>query len=223
MATLFIASGPKEGQWFPIRHKSLVVGRDEGLLARIVAPGVSRKHFQISFDPVKDCYRLTDMGSKNGVLLNNKAITEIVDLKNDDLICAGDALLFFSTADFNDDQKCGLKFYRLRGQRSVETHDQDSAAVVMQSDSNQADSSQSGAAAVKSRTIAAIIEQIRVSEQSGRKTDHASVVAAHPDSVPYLRRLWKSCSVVTRRAPNPKRILRPSSQRNSAHCRKAEH
>jgi pSer/pThr/pTyr-binding forkhead associated (FHA) protein len=120
MATLFIASGPKEGQWFPIKHKSLVVGRDEGLLAQIVAPGVSRKHFQISFDPVKDCYRLTDLGSKNGVILNNKPITEIVDLKSDDLIRVGEALLFFSTEDFNDDHNA-LKFYRLRGQRTVDT------------------------------------------------------------------------------------------------------
>jgi pSer/pThr/pTyr-binding forkhead associated (FHA) protein len=120
MATLFIASGPKEGQWFPIHHKSLVVGRDEGLIAQVVAPGVSRKHFQISYDSAKDCYRLRDLDSKNGIYLNNKRVTEEMELKKDDLIRIGGALLFFSTEDFKDDQNA-LQFYRERGQRSVET------------------------------------------------------------------------------------------------------
>lgn len=95
MATLFIASSPREGQWFPIQHKSLVVGRDEGLIAQVVAPGVSRKHFQIRFDPDNNCYHLTDLGSKNGVFLNSKRITQEVELKKDDLIRIGGTLLFF--------------------------------------------------------------------------------------------------------------------------------
>jgi len=120
MATLFIAFGPKEGNWFPIQRKTLVVGRDEGLIAQVVAPGVSRKHFQISFDPDKECYRLLDMSSKNGVYLNNKRVTEETELKKDDLIRIGGALLLFSTEDFKDD-KNALQFYRERGQRTVET------------------------------------------------------------------------------------------------------
>lgn len=120
MATLFIASGPREGQWFPIQHKSLVVGRDEGLIAQVVAPGVSRKHFQISFDPAKNCYRVTDLGSKNGVILNNKRITQEMELKKDDLIRIGEALLLFSTEDFRDGQNA-LQFYRERGHRIIET------------------------------------------------------------------------------------------------------
>ena len=120
MATLFIASGPKEGQWFPIHHKTLVVGRDEGLLAQVVAPGVSRKHFQITYDPDKDCYRLLDMESKNGVYLNNKRVIQEMELKKDDLIRIGGALLLFSTEDFKDDQNA-LQFYRERGHRAVET------------------------------------------------------------------------------------------------------
>jgi pSer/pThr/pTyr-binding forkhead associated (FHA) protein len=120
MATLFIASGPKEGQWFPIRHKSLVVGRDEGLIAQVVAAGVSRKHLQISFDPATDSYRLIDLGSKNGVILNNKPMKGEKQLHNNDLIRIGEALLFFSTDDFKDDQNA-LQFYRERGHRIIQT------------------------------------------------------------------------------------------------------
>jgi pSer/pThr/pTyr-binding forkhead associated (FHA) protein len=120
MATLFIASGPKEGQWYPIQHKTLVVGRDEGLIAQVVAPGVSRKHFQINYDADKDCYRLLDMDSKNGVYLNNKRVTQPMELKKDDLIRIGGVLLLFSTEDFKDDQNA-MQFYRERGQRVVET------------------------------------------------------------------------------------------------------
>ena len=120
MPTLFIASGPKEGQWFPIKGKSLIVGRDEALIGQVVAEGVSRKHLQIRFDPESKTYWAADMGSKNGVVVNNVKISSEVQLKGDELIRIGEALLLYSSQDF-DGADNALKFYRERGQGQIET------------------------------------------------------------------------------------------------------
>lgn len=120
MPTLFIASGPHEGRWFPIRSKSLVVGRDESLLAQVVDPGVSRKHLQISYDTESDRYFALDLRSRNGVLVNGQKVSEQTQLKDDDLITIGQTLLLFTMADIDNDQNA-LKFYRTRGMRDVPT------------------------------------------------------------------------------------------------------
>ena len=99
MATLFIASGDYDGRYFPIRKKTLVVGRDEGVLAQVVDPMISRKHLMIRYEQDIDGYFASDMGSKNGVFVNNEQIDREVHLQNDDLLRIGDTLLLFVEQD----------------------------------------------------------------------------------------------------------------------------
>ena len=120
MATLFIASGPNDGRWFPIGKKSLVVGRDEGLLAQVVDEGVSRRHLTIRYDPATGHYFAADLDSRNGVFVNDRKLTAEVSLRDDDLIRIGDTLLLFSTSDFEGDDNA-LRHYRQRDQRIKET------------------------------------------------------------------------------------------------------
>ena len=116
MATIFVASGPMDGRWFPLKKKSLVFGRDEGLLAQIPDSGISRKHFAIHYDDTHDRYVAVDLGSKNGVYVNNKRIERETPLKGDDLIRIGETLLFFVGQDFEGDDNA-LRFYRKQGER----------------------------------------------------------------------------------------------------------
>jgi pSer/pThr/pTyr-binding forkhead associated (FHA) protein len=120
MATLFLASGPHEGAYFPIQRKSLVVGRDEGLLAQVVDDKVSRKHFSIVFDAASESYSVIDLKSKNGVFINDQKVTGETRLKDDDLIRIGNTLLLFTYSDFRNENSA-LAFFRVRGQRERQT------------------------------------------------------------------------------------------------------
>lgn len=116
MATIFVASGPMDGRWFPLKKKSLVFGRDEGLLAQIPDSGISRKHFAIHYDDKNDRYVAVDLGSKNGVYVNNKKIDRETPLQGDDLIRIGETLLLFVGQDFEGDDNA-LRYYRKQGER----------------------------------------------------------------------------------------------------------
>lgn len=120
MATLFVASGPVEGKWYHIGKKDVVVGRDEALLVRVVGEGVSRKHLRIGYDQASDRHIATDLGSKNGVFLNGSRINGETPLGEEELIRIGTMLLFFTMADFTDDNHA-LKFYNQRGERAKAT------------------------------------------------------------------------------------------------------
>lgn len=120
MPTLFIASGTLEGRWFPIQKKSLIIGRDDGLIAQIADPGISRKHLSISYNEADNSYTVTDLKSKNGVFHNNVLLRGSAPLKDDDLLRIGDTLLLFSAQDFTGDDNA-LNHYRKRGERVKET------------------------------------------------------------------------------------------------------
>lgn len=120
MATLFIASGPAEGRWFRVKARTLVVGRDEGLIAQVVGEGVSRKHMQLSHDEARNGYYVLDLQSKNGVFINGQRIAGETRLAGEELIRIGEVLLYFTLADFDDDNNA-LQFYRQRGERAKPT------------------------------------------------------------------------------------------------------
>lgn len=117
MATLFIASGPSEGRWFPLGKRTTVIGRDEGLLAQVVGEGISRKHFQIHFDEAAGVYAAMDMNSKNGVYVNGRRIEGPTPLKEDDLVRIGDTLLLFTMEEATTEENNALLYQRKRGER----------------------------------------------------------------------------------------------------------
>lgn len=129
MATIFVASGPMDGRWFPLKKKSLVFGRDEGLLAQIPDAGISRKHFAIHYDDTHDRYVAVDLGSKNGVYVNNKRVERETPLQGDDLIRIGETLLLFVGQDFEGDDNA-LRYYRKQGERFKPTEKLTKGSVV---------------------------------------------------------------------------------------------
>jgi len=71
-----------------------IVGRTEGNLI-VPAPSVSRKHFQITFDPGSQTHYLTDLNSSNGTTLNGQRLTPMqpVQLSNGSMLGVGPQVL----------------------------------------------------------------------------------------------------------------------------------
>ncbi len=71
---LLVLEGPQKGREFQILKEPFIIGRDRKSDIAIDEPLVSRRHASIYF---KDgAYRLKDLDSTNGTLLNGKRVTE---------------------------------------------------------------------------------------------------------------------------------------------------
>ena len=74
MASIIVATGPQKGDYYPLGHRTNVVGRDEALPIQILDEHISRKHMQIRFNSDKNEYYALDMKSKHGVSINGHKI-----------------------------------------------------------------------------------------------------------------------------------------------------
>lgn len=121
MASIFIISGEQKGEYYPLGHRTNVVGRDEALPIQVLDDLVSRKHLQIHYDKQKDQYFATDMRSKHGVFINDRKITDETVLVDGDEILIGQTTLLFTTRDF-DDYESALSHFKKVGERQRPTH-----------------------------------------------------------------------------------------------------
>ncbi|MEX0885146.1 MAG: FHA domain-containing protein [Phycisphaeraceae bacterium] len=104
MATLLVISGRNEGEWYSIpEDRPLVVGREETLIAELLDPAVSRRHFEIRRNESNDRYYVADLKSRNGVRVEGKRINGLHPLVDDNLIQVGYTLMSFTIADVEDD------------------------------------------------------------------------------------------------------------------------
>jgi len=84
---LIVVQGKPEGKQIPLAGPRFKIGRGETCHLRPNSELVSREHaeFVINSDKVTVC----DLGSRNGTLVNGKAISEEFELKNGDLVQVG--------------------------------------------------------------------------------------------------------------------------------------
>ncbi len=120
MASILVVTGPNQGDYYPLGHRTIVVGRDEGCPIQIVDERVSRKHVQIRFDQADGRYHALDMKSGNGTVVNDRRISEAVNLADGDVIAIGVSELMFMAADFPD-RETAFEHYRKRGERTKST------------------------------------------------------------------------------------------------------
>jgi len=120
MASIIVTSGPQKGDYYPLGHRTNVIGRDEALLIQILDEHVSRKHMQIHFDKGKGQYYVLDMKSKHGVFINGTKINEETVLVDGDLINIGQTNLLFTDKDFTD-RESALSHFKKVGERSRPT------------------------------------------------------------------------------------------------------
>lgn len=84
---LIVVQGRPEGKVIPLVGPIFKIGRGETCHLRPNSEQVSREHAEFSL--VSDVVAVRDLGSRNGTLVNGKAITESVRLKDRDLVQVG--------------------------------------------------------------------------------------------------------------------------------------
>ena len=116
MASIIVMTGAQKGNYYPLGHRTNVVGRDEGLLIQILDEHVSRKHLQIRFNKDKDKYYAVDMKSKHGVFVNGSKIDNETALAECDQIHIGQTDLLFTEKGFTDPESA-LSYFKKVGER----------------------------------------------------------------------------------------------------------
>jgi predicted component of type VI protein secretion system len=84
---LIVVQGKPEGKTIPLQGPIFKIGRGENCHLRPNSEQVSREHSEFSITADKVVVR--DLGSRNGTLVNGKALTEPYTLKDRDLIQVG--------------------------------------------------------------------------------------------------------------------------------------
>ena len=116
MASIIVATGPQKGDYYPLGHRTNVIGRDEAVPIQILDEHVSRKHMQIRFDKNNGQYYTLDMKSKLGVFINGNKIANETALADGDQIGIGQTTLLFTLKDF-EDRESALSHFKKVGER----------------------------------------------------------------------------------------------------------
>jgi pSer/pThr/pTyr-binding forkhead associated (FHA) protein len=116
MASVIVTTGDQKGEFLPLGHRTSVIGRAENLPLQVRDNLISRKHLRIKFDEETGGYVAEDMGSHNGVYINNKKITGKTLLAEGDMIMIGTTILMFTQKDF-DDKDSALTHYKKVGEQ----------------------------------------------------------------------------------------------------------
>jgi signal transduction histidine kinase/pSer/pThr/pTyr-binding forkhead associated (FHA) protein len=92
LARLLVIKGADEGRQFELAEPVVGVGRDAGSGIRLHDTEVSRRHAE--FRRGDDGVRLVDVGSANGVFVNNQRVTDVL-LQPGDQIAVGQTVLVY--------------------------------------------------------------------------------------------------------------------------------
>jgi hypothetical protein len=92
--TLFSPDDDVEGQVWPMRRRSLLLGREvgEGHLCIAGDRALSRIHASIAIDEAEDCLALVDLESANGSFVNGRRVQRS-ELSVGDVLRVGDTVL----------------------------------------------------------------------------------------------------------------------------------
>jgi transcriptional regulator with GAF, ATPase, and Fis domain len=93
---LLVLSGPLKDSTIPLPEGEITIGREASNGIAIVDPSVSRKHCLVSGQDGR--FRVRDLDSRNGTLVNGVAIQQ-QDLQQGDEIAAGDSSFLFLLED----------------------------------------------------------------------------------------------------------------------------
>lgn len=116
MASIIVATGAQKGDYYPLGHRTNVIGRDEAVPIQILDEHVSRKHMQIHFDEDKQQYYALDMKSRHGVFINGRKINNETALADGDQIGIGQTTILFTLKDFKD-RESALSHFKKVGER----------------------------------------------------------------------------------------------------------
>jgi transcriptional regulator with GAF, ATPase, and Fis domain len=89
---LVVLSGPLKDSTIPLPEGEITIGREASNGIAVTDPSVSRKHCRLSCQDGR--YRMQDLDSRNGTLVNGSAVEEQW-LRHGDVIAAGDSSFLF--------------------------------------------------------------------------------------------------------------------------------
>ena len=93
-ATLRVVNGKEPGRVYELRRIVSIIGRADNAAVSLDDDGVSREHAAISYHEDEREFRVTDMHSANGTLLNGSRVSEYA-LRAGDKLLVGETLLVF--------------------------------------------------------------------------------------------------------------------------------
>ena len=119
MASLLIITGSSSGDYYLLKGRSVVIGRDDGSPIQIVDEAVSRRHLRIRQD-ADHRYVAEDLDSANGTSINDERIDRERSLTDGDILTLGSTEIMFSAIDFADGETA-FQHYRRRGEGDKST------------------------------------------------------------------------------------------------------
>ena len=93
MPKLIARNGDREGTEYQLEQRSFILGRSGNVDIQVPSVKASRKHAEVYFEA--GAFRIRDMGSSNGTLLNKRRLTETMPLSSGDRIQIGHNVLEF--------------------------------------------------------------------------------------------------------------------------------
>ena len=119
MASLLIISGTSSGDYYLLKGRSVLIGRDDDSPIQIVDEAVSRRHLRIRHDD-GDRYVAEDLDSANGTFVNDERIDRGRPLVDGDILKLGTTEIMFCAVDFADGETA-FQHYRRRGEGDKST------------------------------------------------------------------------------------------------------
>ncbi|MEI7922012.1 MAG: ATP-binding protein [Planctomycetota bacterium] len=110
MAQLFVVQGEQLGHRFELGGSKAVIGRETGCDIRIKDPEISRRHLEIRRESGQ--FKLIDLGSANGTLVNGIAVRETW-LRRGDRIQIGQTQIMFQDEAIIRSSDAGLERVRI--------------------------------------------------------------------------------------------------------------
>lgn len=120
MASIIQYNSEEQVDYLPLGKRTSVIGRSEALPLQVLDDQVSRKHLRIRYDEGTDTHLASDMGSRNGVFVNDRKIESEAQLVEGDIIRIGNSELLYTDSDF-DDAESALHHFKKAGERSRPT------------------------------------------------------------------------------------------------------
>lgn len=96
-ATLSIVLGKDTGRVFELKSPLAIIGRDDDAEIQLDDQGISRRHASVSYHHDEREFRVNDLESSNGTLLNGSRVSSYA-LRHGDKVLVGETLLLFEVA-----------------------------------------------------------------------------------------------------------------------------
>jgi Nif-specific regulatory protein len=105
---LFVIAGPSKDLTFALPNGEIHIGRDPSNLLSISDPSLSRRHCALTQD--SDGYKIRDLDSRNGTLVNGASVKE-ARLRHGDQISVGDSIFLLLLNDEAEEPAAGRVEY----------------------------------------------------------------------------------------------------------------